>query len=115
MLLQPPTWRFYTPLGGRSRRRLEARAPARRRASACEGDERVREEQRREQRSAHQVNERHETHDVHNLFICDGSALPSSLGVNPQVTIMALALRAAQGIHARLESLSVRERARVAG
>ncbi|MFT3839828.1 MAG: GMC family oxidoreductase [Myxococcaceae bacterium] len=60
------------------------------------------------------VNERHETHDVHNLFICDGSALPSSLGVNPQVTIMALALRAAQHIHARLESLSHRERLRSA-
>ena len=54
------------------------------------------------------VGERHETHDVHNLFICDGSALPSSLGVNPQVTIMALALRAAEGIHARLEHLQSR-------
>ena len=49
------------------------------------------------------VDQNHETHDVHNLFVCDGSALPSSLGVNPQVTIMALALRAADGIHARLE------------
>ncbi len=54
------------------------------------------------------VGESHETHDVHNLYVCDGSALPSSLGVNPQVTIMALALRAAEGIHARLEHLQQR-------
>lgn len=38
----------------------------------------------------------HETHDVKKLFICDGSAVPSSLGVNPQITIMAMALRAAE-------------------
>jgi choline dehydrogenase-like flavoprotein len=37
----------------------------------------------------------HEAHDVPRLFICDGSAVPTSLGVNPQVTIMALATRAA--------------------
>jgi choline dehydrogenase-like flavoprotein len=44
----------------------------------------------------------HETHDVHNLFICDGSAVPGSLGVNPQMTIMAMALRAAEFIDRRL-------------
>jgi len=48
----------------------------------------------------------HETHDVHNLFICDGSALPGSLGVNPQMTIMAMAIRAAGFIDRRLERLS---------
>lgn len=43
-----------------------------------------------------------ETHDVHNLFICDGSAVPGSLGVNPQLTIMAMSLRAADFVARRL-------------
>jgi choline dehydrogenase-like flavoprotein len=44
----------------------------------------------------------HEAHDVAGLYVCDGSAVPSSLGVNPQVTIMAMALRAAEIIDSRL-------------
>jgi choline dehydrogenase-like flavoprotein len=44
----------------------------------------------------------HEAHDVANLYVCDGSAVPSSLGVNPQMTIMAMALRAAEIIDSRL-------------
>jgi choline dehydrogenase-like flavoprotein len=36
------------------------------------------------------------------LYVTDGSAVPSSLGVNPQMTIMAMALRAAEGIDASL-------------
>jgi choline dehydrogenase-like flavoprotein len=48
----------------------------------------------------------HETHDVHNLFICDGSSVPGSLGVNPQMTIMAMALRAAGFIERRLQRLA---------
>jgi choline dehydrogenase-like flavoprotein len=44
----------------------------------------------------------HEAHDVANLYVCDGSAVPSSIGVNPQVTIMAMALRAAEIIDSRL-------------
>ena len=44
----------------------------------------------------------HEVHGVQNLFVTDGAAVPSSLGVNPQVTIMALATRAADRIASRL-------------
>ena len=39
-----------------------------------------------------------ETHDIKGLFVTDGSVFPSSLGVNPQVTIMAFATRAADYI-----------------
>jgi choline dehydrogenase-like flavoprotein len=48
------------------------------------------------------VNGRHEHHDVPGLYVTDGSSVPSSLAVNPQVTIMALATRAAEGIADRL-------------
>lgn len=44
----------------------------------------------------------HETHDVRNLYICDGSSVPSSLGVNPQLTIMAMAERASEYIDERI-------------
>ncbi|MBL8920094.1 MAG: GMC family oxidoreductase N-terminal domain-containing protein [Myxococcaceae bacterium] len=57
----------------------------------------------------------HETHDVTNLFICDGSAVPSSLGVNPQLTIMAMSLRAAEFVSRRLETLHARGARRLAG
>ena len=40
----------------------------------------------------------HQTHDVPGLFIVDGSTVPSALGVNPQITIMAMATRAAAKI-----------------
>ncbi|MDP1826008.1 MAG: GMC family oxidoreductase [Archangium sp.] len=51
------------------------------------------------------VDETNEAHDVHSLFIADGSAVPSSLGVNPQLTLMAMSLRAAGFVHRRLERL----------
>ena len=41
-------------------------------------------------------------HDVDGLVVADGSAVPSSLGVNPQLTIMALALRSAEALDERL-------------
>lgn len=44
-----------------------------------------------------------ETHDVRHLFVCDGSAVPGPLGVNPQMTIMALSERAAARVAQRVE------------
>ncbi len=44
----------------------------------------------------------HEAHEVERLYVADGSAVPSSLGVNPQMTIMAMALRAGEIIDRRL-------------
>ncbi|MFO7560295.1 MAG: GMC family oxidoreductase [Desulfobacterales bacterium] len=43
-----------------------------------------------------------ECHDIKGLFIPDGSPFPTSLGVNPQVTIMAFASRAADFIEKRI-------------
>lgn len=40
------------------------------------------------------VNSYCETHDIEGLFVCDGSVTPTSLGVNPQVTIMGIATKA---------------------
>jgi choline dehydrogenase-like flavoprotein len=44
------------------------------------------------------VNPMGECWDVEKLFIADGSVVPSSLGVNPQETIMALSIRTGQHI-----------------
>ncbi len=44
----------------------------------------------------------HQAHDIDGLYLCDGSVVPTSLGVNPQVTIMALATRAGALISDRL-------------
>jgi len=44
-----------------------------------------------------------ETWDVENLFICDGSIIPTSLGVNPQMTLFALAMRCAGFVDDKLE------------
>ena len=43
-----------------------------------------------------------ESHELDGLYIADASILPSSLGVNPMITIMACARRIAAGIADRL-------------
>jgi len=44
------------------------------------------------------VNQNHESWDIKGLYVCDGSVVPTSIGVNPQETIMALATRASEKI-----------------
>jgi choline dehydrogenase-like flavoprotein len=44
----------------------------------------------------------HQCHDTPDLYIVDGASVPTALGVNPQVTIMAMATRAADRIAAAL-------------
>ncbi len=44
----------------------------------------------------------HQCHDVPGLFIVDGSTVRGPLGVNPQLTIMAVAARAADQIAPQL-------------
>jgi choline dehydrogenase-like flavoprotein len=44
------------------------------------------------------VNEHCQTHDIKGLFVIDGSVTPTSLGVNPQVTILAIAEKSATWI-----------------
>ncbi|HTQ47444.1 MAG TPA: GMC family oxidoreductase [Polyangiaceae bacterium] len=46
----------------------------------------------------------HEVFGAPGLYVSDGSVVPSSVGVNPQETIMALSTRAAERIARRLES-----------
>jgi len=50
-----------------------------------------------------------ETWDIPGLFICDGSIVPMSLGVNPQLTIFALAMRCAGFVDEELEKLAGRQ------
>jgi choline dehydrogenase-like flavoprotein len=44
----------------------------------------------------------HQAHEVPGLYIVDGSTVPGAPGVNPQLTIMAMATRAADRIAAAL-------------
>jgi choline dehydrogenase-like flavoprotein len=43
-----------------------------------------------------------QTWDVRNLFVLDGSAFPTASGVNPQISIQAIAHMCARGLAARL-------------
>ena len=45
----------------------------------------------------------HQSHDIKQLFIVDGSTLPGPTAVNPQLTIMALSNRAAERIDKYLD------------
>ena len=54
------------------------------------------------------VRESGETWQVDNLFVADGSVLPTSIGVNSQLPIMAVAHKIASGIAADWERLARR-------
>jgi choline dehydrogenase-like flavoprotein len=56
------------------------------------------------------VNRWHQTWDVPNLYIVDGSSMPSGAAVNPTSTISALALRAARNIAANFATLRTLDR-----
>ena len=44
------------------------------------------------------VGERGESHDVRGLYVADASTFPASSGVNPMITIMAIADHVSRGI-----------------
>ena len=48
------------------------------------------------------VDTSYESHDVPGLYLVDGSVVPTSIAVNPQLTIMALATRAGEIIGKRM-------------
>ncbi len=44
------------------------------------------------------------SYDVDNLFVCDASLFPTSIGVNPQVTILALATKIGEHLAAKIDT-----------
>ena len=59
-----------------------------------------------EDRTRAVVNSYCQSHELPNLFVCDMSVFPSSLGAPPQITTAALADRTAQYIKAQWSSLA---------
>lgn len=58
-------------------------------------------------RSAGPVQPTGETWDVKNLFVADASTFPTSLGINPMITIEALSVLTSANVVARLKQLGV--------
>jgi choline dehydrogenase-like flavoprotein len=54
------------------------------------------------------VDDHCQTHDVKGLFVIDGSVTPTSLGVNPQVTILAIAEKSAEWIAGNFTDIKAR-------
>jgi choline dehydrogenase-like flavoprotein len=54
------------------------------------------------------VDEHCQSHDVKGLFVIDGSVLPTSLGVNPQVTILSIAEKSAEWIATNFSAIQSR-------
>jgi choline dehydrogenase-like flavoprotein len=48
-----------------------------------------------------------QTHDIKNLFISDGSAMPTAGAANPTLTIVALALRQAEYISREMKARKI--------
>ncbi|MCB2376507.1 FAD-dependent oxidoreductase [Hymenobacter sp. BT635] len=57
--------------------------------------------------ATHPVKPNGETYEVRNLFVADGSAFPACSGVNPMLTIMALAHHTAQEMKASSSTVSL--------
>ncbi|MCL6471395.1 MAG: GMC family oxidoreductase [Firmicutes bacterium] len=55
------------------------------------------------------VNEWCRTHDVPNLFVCDGSVFATGAGVNSTLTVEAIAARTADFIIDKRKNLSYKE------
>ncbi|MBI3006550.1 MAG: hypothetical protein HYY49_14230 [Ignavibacteriales bacterium] len=47
-----------------------------------------------------------QVHNAKGLFVIDGSTTPTSLGVNPQVTILAIAEKSAEWIAENFEAVA---------
>ena len=52
------------------------------------------------------LNENCRSHDIENLYVVDGSFMPTSGGTNPSLTIAANSLRVAEAVKIQLERLN---------